>query len=78
MQSDKRFVEASRELPYALKLYTKSREDKDGLVALIPDDNTEAAVELIRDPEKLSAFMDDILTEQKKKKLQSLLASEEL
>jgi hypothetical protein len=68
VQSDKRFVEASRELLYALQLYATSREDKEGLVALIPDDDTEAAVELVRDPEKLSVFVDGVLAEQKNKK----------
>jgi hypothetical protein len=68
VQSDKRFVEASRELLYALQLYATSREDKGGLVALIPDDDTKAAVELVRDPEKLSVFVDGILAEQKNKK----------
>lgn len=68
VQSDKRFVEASRELLYALQLYATSREDKGGLVALIPDDDTKAAVELVRDPEKLSVFVDGILAEQKSKK----------
>jgi hypothetical protein len=68
VQSDKRFVEASRELLYALQLYATSREDKEGLVALISDDDTEAAVELVRDPEKLSVFVDGVLAEQKNKK----------
>jgi hypothetical protein len=68
VQSDKRFVEASRELLYALQLYATSREDKEGLVALIPDDDTEAAVELVRDPEKLSVFVDGVLAKQKNKK----------
>ena len=68
VQSDKRFVEASRELLYGLQLYAATRGDKEGLVALIPDDDTEAAVELVRDPEKLSVFVDGVLAKQKNKK----------
>lgn len=68
VQCDKRLIEASRELLYALQLYTKSRRDKEGMVALLPDDNTEATAELVRDPEKLSVFVEGILVEQKSKK----------
>jgi hypothetical protein len=68
VQADKRFVEASRELLHSLQLYVKSREDKEGLAALIPD-GTQAAAELVRDPEKLSVFVDDVLAGQKGRKV---------
>jgi hypothetical protein len=66
-QADKRFLEASRELLHSLQLYVKSRQDNEGLVALIPDD-TQAAAELVRDPQKLSVFVNDVLAGQKGRK----------
>jgi hypothetical protein len=67
VEADKRLIEASRELLYAVQLCVKGRKEKDGLVALLPDDNP-AAAELIRDPERLSGFVSSVLDEQMKRK----------
>jgi hypothetical protein len=67
IDADKRLIEASRELLYAVQLCAKGRKEKEGLVALLPDDNL-AAAELIRDPERLSGFVSSVLEEQKEKK----------
>lgn len=75
VQADKRLMEASRELLHALRLYNKgigaSQQDATR-VAFLPADGTEddvtAAAELVRDPEKLSAFVSRVLDEQKDKK----------
>ncbi|KAK3391181.1 hypothetical protein B0H63DRAFT_508378 [Podospora didyma] len=68
IQYDRRLLEASRELLHALQLYSEGKEGKGCLVARILDGDTDAAAELVRDPEKLSAFVSQVLDEQKAKK----------
>jgi hypothetical protein len=67
LQADKRLIEASRELLYAVRLYQKSLAREDVGAALIPDDL--ATVESVQDPEQLSRFIQKTLEEQKHKKM---------
>ena len=63
VQSDRRLIEASRELLFALQLYAKARGETDGLDVMPLADDPDAGAELVRDPQKLSEFVNGVLAD---------------
>ncbi|KAJ9132244.1 Tetratricopeptide-like helical [Pleurostoma richardsiae] len=68
LNSDQKLIEASRELLYALKVYTSSGKGRNEEVLLLDDDPYNATLDNVRDPELLSSLIDEFLAQNQDKK----------